>query len=453
MYKYILAIRYLIKRRISYFAVAAVALSVFVVLVVITVLNGISINFKSYIHQSVGDCIIHSKSLVGFGYHDEFLEKLQKQPYVAAATAVIKNYALISITNSAGLSLYGDYTKEIIGIEPVSYSRVTNFADWLEYNKTNPAGTFKPSYEPNLPGCVPGIGFLFNRDKLGNYSKTSSLVPASFEISCIPLTARGALAKAGAGEFSSKTFYYSDHFQAGYSIDTRLFYLPFDDAQLLCGMATGDKRINAIHIRFAPDVPLEAGCRNVTALWSDFIKTKAEAPNVNLLNKVSVQSWKQYSRVMVALVETQQTMTIVCFALIGLITVSIVLVVFFMIVSHKSKDIGILKSFGTSSLNIISLFMFFAFLIGVIGSAIGSFVGWVFLIYINQIERWLFEAYEFQLWDRSISSIGEIPSTIDLKVLVIIIICAILACILGAFLPSLKASRAKCVQTLQVAQL
>ena len=45
MYKIILAIRYLVKRRISYFSVAAVALCVFVVLVVITVLSGLSASF------------------------------------------------------------------------------------------------------------------------------------------------------------------------------------------------------------------------------------------------------------------------------------------------------------------------------------------------------------------------------------------------------------------------
>ena len=40
MYKIILAIRFLLKRRISYFSLAAIALCVFVVFVVITVLSG-----------------------------------------------------------------------------------------------------------------------------------------------------------------------------------------------------------------------------------------------------------------------------------------------------------------------------------------------------------------------------------------------------------------------------
>jgi lipoprotein-releasing system permease protein len=155
----------------------------------------------------------------------------------------------------------------------------------------------------------------------------------------------------------------------------------------------------------------------------------------------------------VALVETQQTMVIVSFALIGMIAVFIVLVVFYMIVSHKSKDIGILKSIGASGPNILSLFLSFAFLIGIIGSAIGVLGGWGFLVHINSIEDWLFKKYEFQLWDRQISSIGDIPNEVDLTVLAAIILCAVAACLIGALLPSWRASRTKCVDTLQVAQL
>ena len=41
MYKLILAARYLIKRRITYLAVIAVAVCVFMVIVVLTVMNGL----------------------------------------------------------------------------------------------------------------------------------------------------------------------------------------------------------------------------------------------------------------------------------------------------------------------------------------------------------------------------------------------------------------------------
>jgi lipoprotein-releasing system permease protein len=451
MYKFTLSIRYLFRRPISYFAVAAVALCVFVVFVVITVLNGLSRDFKDKVHGSVGDCVVYTKSLVGFVYYDEFLEILRRQSYIEAAAPVVKNYALVSVKESEpGLLASGrNETLEISGIDAVSFSEVTKFGQWIKYNKSHVKDVLRPNYEPNLPGCVPGINILFDRDQRGDYHIPDKLGRMALEVSCVPLTAKGALARAGAGELNSKTFFYSDLFEADYSLDRRLIFLPLDDVQLLCGMATGHKRITHIYIKFKSGVSLNLSTEQVRKLWQNFITTKAGAPYENLLREVQVQSWKDFSKVIVALVETQQTMMIVCFVLLGMITVFIVLVVFYMIVSHKSKDIGILKSVGASGFNIMSVFLNFAFLIGLSGSAVGALAGWPFLAYINQIFRF----FNFRLWDPRTTSIGAIPNTIDLTVLGIIILCAIGASLLGAILPSLRASRINCVDTLQVAQL
>jgi lipoprotein-releasing system permease protein len=166
-----------------------------------------------------------------------------------------------------------------------------------------------------------------------------------------------------------------------------------------------------------------------------------------------VQNWKVYNRDMVAVADTQQGLMIIVFAMMAVITVFIVFVVFYMIVSHKSKDIGILKSVGISNGNIMFLFLFFAFLIGTLGSSIGAVGGWRFLVHINQIEDWLFENFGFQLWDRELYAIGDIPNSIDLRVLVIIILSAVSACLLGAFLPSWQAGRLQPVDTLRVSKL
>ena len=146
-------------------------------------------------------------------------------------------------------------------------------------------------------------------------------------------------------------------------------------------------------------------------------------------------------------------MMIVLFALVGITTVFIVLVVFYMIISHKSKDIGILKSIGASNPDIITLFLGFAFAVGLIGSAIGSFAGWLFLRKINLIEQWLFEHFGFQLWDRTIYAIGDIPNQVEFSVLAVIILSAVCACLAGAFIPSRQAARLNPVEILQVSQL
>ena len=452
MYKILLAIRYLLKRRISYFSVAAVALCVFVVFVVITVLTGLTAEFKNSAHLSSGDCIVNSRSLVGFGYYQEFLDILENQDFVEAASPTIRSYALINIAEGFVYNTHD--TMEVVGIDPIAHSKVTDFGDWLHHHKTDVENAFKPTYAPDLPGCIPGVGFLFDRDSQGNYRITEKLPMVELEINCFPLTAKGALARAGAGLVNSKTFVCSDHTQSDVAMaDWNRIYLPFDDVQMLCGMADEPKRVNAIHIKFIPNQNLQAGCNKVEHLWNNFVKTKVDAKQANLLKNVKVQSWKSYGRTIVAAVETEQTMMIICFSMLGIIAAFIVFVVLYMIVCHKTKDIGILKSIGVSDSGVLSLFLIFSFLMSLSGSAIGAIAGWQFLININRIEDWLYNKFGFQLWDRTMYAIGDIPNTIDLKVLSVIIVSAIAVCLTGAIIPSRQAAKYQPVETLRVTQL
>ena len=151
--------------------------------------------------------------------------------------------------------------------------------------------------------------------------------------------------------------------------------------------------------------------------------------------------------------ENEQTEMSVMFGFVGITTVFIVLVVFYMIISHKSKDIGILKSIGASNIDIIELFSVYALLVGIIGSGLGLLAGWIFLLKINPIEDWLFKHFGFQLWDRTIYAIGDIPNQVEFNILATIVVSAIVACLVGALIPSLQAARQKPVETLQVGQL
>jgi lipoprotein-releasing system permease protein len=450
MYKIILATRYLLKRRIAYFAVLAVALCVFIVVVVMTVMTGLVRDFRQKNHRFAGDCVVGTESLVGFAYYEDFVKILEQQDIIEGVSAVIKSYALVSPEDTER-----NVGVEIMGVEPVSFSRATGFGQSLYHHRDDVSKAFEPAYDPNLAGCVIGIDLVLSRDAKGRYSYDSGPTGLDLVVSCFPLTARGALAKVSTGLVNTKTFSYSDHSHSGLArVDGSLIYLPFDQAQMLCGMDGPTKRTNAIHIKFKPGVKLQAGCERVASLWQSFSQGKADEKLADLLGKVTVQSWKDYRRAFIAAMEKEQTMMTAMFALVGITTVFIVFVVSFMIISHKSKDIGILKSIGVSNANVMLLFLGFSFLVGVLGSVIGTVGGWRFLVHINEIEGWLYDKFGFQpLWDRTIYAIGDIPNTIDLKVLGLIILSAIGACLAGALLPCRQAAKQKPIETLQVSQL
>jgi len=449
MYKLILAIRYLYKRRIAYFAVLAVALCVFIVVVVMTVMTGLVSDFRQKNHRFAGDCVVGTESLVGFAYYEDFVKILEQEDVIESVSAVIKSYALVSPEGTER-----NVGVEIMGVEPVSHSKATGFGQTLYHHRNDVSKAFEPAYEPNLIGCVIGIDLVLSRDAKGRYSYDSDPTGLGLVVSCFPLTARGALAKVSTGLVNTKTFYYSDTSHSGLArVDSSMIYLPFDQAQMLCGMDGPVKRASAIHIKFKPDVKLQAGCERVSSLWRSF-RQEADQKHADLLEKVTVQSWKDYRRAFIAAMEKEQTMMTAMFVLVGITTVFIVFVVSYMIISHKSKDIGILKSIGVSNTNAMLLFLGFSFLVGSLGSIIGVVGGWRFLVHINEIEGWLYDKFGYQpLWDRTIYAIDDIPNTIDLKVLGVIILSAIAACLAGALLPCRLAAKQKPVETLQVSQL
>ena len=503
MYKIILTIRYLLKRRITYFAELAVALCVFIVVVVMTVMTGLVSDFKQKNHRFVGDCIVGTESLVGFAYYEDFVEMLEGADFIEGVSPVIKSYALINRKGSEPDGV------EILGIDPVRHSRATGFGKTLHYTRNNAlrkvmkatqdvslkeladavnvsleeiniflegstalnassidaiveylgvqldvSESFKPAYDPNLTGCVLGIDLPLQRYALSQYTFKDSPDRIGYSISCFPLTARGAPAQAGTDMVNTKTFYFSDNSDSGLpKVDSSLAYLPFEMTQLLCGMAGSVKRTNAIHIKFKPYIKLQDGCNKVASLWKSFRQERADEKQAYLLDTVTVQSWKVYRRASIAPMENEQIEMTVMFCFVAVAVVFIVFVVFYMIISHKSKDIGILKSIGVSNIDIIGLFSGFAFLVGLLGSCLGLFASLLFLENMNRIEGWLFERFHWQLFDRTIYAIGDLPSRASPKLLGVIALSAIIACLAGALVPSWQAARQKPVETLQVNQL
>jgi lipoprotein-releasing system permease protein len=457
VYKLILALRYLYRRRISYFALVAVALCVFIVVVVMTVMTGLVGDFREKNHSFTGDCVVGTESLVGFPYYEDFGRILERVDFVESVSPVIKSYALVSAAgseHSMGL--------EIIGIDAVRHSRVTGFGQTLHYHKGDTSKTFEPAgvvrqaHHPdaNFAGCVVGADLWLQRNSKGKYYYEPNPAATAMTVTCFPLTIRGALAKAGTDLVNTKTFYFSDCSQSGLArVDSSVIYLPFEDVQALCGMKEPVARASWIHIKFKPNVKLEDGCREVRLLWAKFCEQMKGGPNAELLAGVSVQSWKEHRREFIAAMEKEQVMLTVMFGLVGLTTVFIVFVVFYMIVSHKTKDIGILKSVGASGWDVVTVFLGFAAMLGIAGSAVGVAGGLWFLRDINALEGWLFERFGFQLWDRTIYAIGEIPSRMDLTMVLVVVGCAVLACIIGAALPSIRAAKSRPVETLQVSQL
>ena len=84
MYKLLLILKYLRKRRIAWVSLIAVMLCTTMVLVVISIMGGWLRMFKESFHGLGGDLIVESRSLTGFANYDEIIEKIEALPEIDA---------------------------------------------------------------------------------------------------------------------------------------------------------------------------------------------------------------------------------------------------------------------------------------------------------------------------------------------------------------------------------
>ena len=226
-----MAFRYLYRRRISYLALAAVALCVFIVVVVMTVMDGLVGDFKQKNHNYTGDCVVGTESLVGFTYYEDFARIAEKADYVEAVTPVIKSYVLVGAESSSR-----NTGAELMGVDAAGFSRVTGFGRTLHYHKNDPSKAFNIKGDANLPGFVIGVDMWIGRNEKGEYYYDPNPAATALSVTCFPLTAKGALAKAGTDMVNTKTFYFSDCSQSGLArVDGAVIYMPFEEAQVFAG--------------------------------------------------------------------------------------------------------------------------------------------------------------------------------------------------------------------------
>ncbi|MCF7956180.1 MAG: FtsX-like permease family protein [Phycisphaerae bacterium] len=449
MYKLMLATRYFLKRRISVLAIAAIALCVFIVVVVMSVMVGLVNDFKNKNHDYSGDCVIHSQSMVGFAYYEDFVSELEEQDFIRGVSPVIDGFGLLRRPNTDD-----NIGIQIRGVDPVKHSEATGFGETLYFHKDNPKDAFVSLINPNLPGSVIGISIIYQSDSNGEYNHYTTPPVEEFEITCFPLNAKGGLAKAGADITNSKAFAYSDDTHSGLvKVDGGMIYLPFAETQEMFEMGGQIKRINSIRIKFAKGVSVDKGTARVAAMWKKYVERNKDETYANLFDNVSVEDWFRYRREIIAGMQKEQTMLTILFSMLGVITVFVIFVVFYMIIGHKTRDIGIMKSIGVSSWSVVSIFLLFAGMVGIVGSAIGATAGCAVLYNMNEIEAWVFKVFHWQPWNRAVYAIGEIPHDIEPDVIAVIVLCAIGASLLGAFMPAVQAGFKRPVEVLQVNQV
>jgi len=445
MFKLLLIWRYFLKKRVAWMAVIAVTLLVMLILVVLSVMSGLVEQARFRNHTWAGDLILTRDSLVGFPYYEQFISRLRHLDSVRYATPIIKTFALIDSTNPL----------QIVGLKPSDFDGNDAFTRFLKSSPNSdsfsfevPANVLQRSLqtitsEHKYRGCY--VGTYAPKFPLG----------APLRLTVFALNSKGVLTGSELGE--NQTFWQLTEHKTGLLDVDEALLVDFDELQNLCWMAGQDgapPRANEIRIRLKPGLRPETLQSEITRLWRQFVDETSSNPDhpagSALLADVTVRTWRQYRRDFIAPMEKEKSLMIVVFSMIGFVAVFIVFAIFYMIVTEKIKDLGIVKSIGGSQWGLAQIFLGYGALVGLVGAALGTTLGWNIVTHSNQIEAWLNKHFQFKLWDPEVYAIVKIPDVVDTTQALIIAAIAILTAILGAAVPARRAAKLVVVEALRV---
>jgi lipoprotein-releasing system permease protein len=480
VYKLLLCWRYLRTRYLALICIVSVMLGVATLVVVNSVMSGFSTKLRDRLHGLLSDIVVETPNYNGFPLTDEEMMRLIREspagPHIDAMTPTIEVVAMANFELSlrdVDPMLYRERQKvtrpiRVIGVDPKGRAAIGGFAEFL----TDPNRKANPSFDlteearswfemqnplmPDLPQPVPE----------GQQPGVPPLEPPPSS----PRDPKGCIVGFAIASFKDK------HPVTGKPFDR--FVLNPGDTMTILTVGMGKQEIVPVHspfvvagyiktemaeydsnyvfvplkylqvLRGTPDRSTHIQIKLKDYADAEFVTRELKKLFPNVYN-IQVFTWEEKQGALLSAIEIERSiLNLLLFLIIGVAGFSI-LAIFSMIVVEKTRDIGILKSLGASNVGIMAIFMSYGFLLGVIGSLLGTAAGLAITHYINDLMIGLSKLTGRTLFPPDIYYFDKIPTNVEPWVVVIVNVGAIGISVLFSVLPALRAAMLNPVRALR----
>ena len=373
MLKLFFWLKYLRTRRIILLSIAAVAVSVSLLIVVASLFSGVITAYERTGRELLGDVIVERPREVMLEQYPQFIRQLEQSPGVAAATATLSQPGLLFIRQGNVRPV------NIWGIDPVGRSRVTGFRKSLVLQKyTTSDLSWKAADANATEGGYVGIGILADPNARTDEYDIPQIVRADVGRNVVAIMSSGsggdaqAMPKQARLEFRVTDIVFTGFYEA----DSGFVFVPIERLQQELYPKSNKPVATRIHIKLKPGVEPGTAIKEIRSLWTTFA-TEELGWSRYLAAVTRIETVEQWQQEYLTELHKQMGVLLLIFGLVSFSVVVLVFCIFYMIVRLKQRDVAIMKSCGTASVSVVWLFVGFGATIGMAGAGVGAAIGYV----------------------------------------------------------------------------
>lgn len=378
---------------VSLFAFIGMALGVFSLIVVLSVMNGFDRELKERILRVVPHGVIEQRPLLTDW--SVLAEELRGAEGLVGSAPYIAGHGLVAYDDSVrGIQIQGIDPELEKNVSSVHAFQVVGSLSSLQPGSFNVA---IGSLLARLLGVSVG-------DKVNITLPQVSITPA--------------------GVFPrSKRFTVSAIFEVGAQVDQSLMLIHLNDAQILFRKKGG---VDGLRLRF----------NNIYRAPAFVDQIKAE-----YASDYRIRDWSETQGSLFQAVKMEKTVIGTMLGIIVLVAAFNIVTSLVMMITEKRSDIAVLRTMGLSARGIVGIFVVQGTLIGSVGIVLGTILGVLVALNLAEMVAWVEGLLGMQVFDPTVYFVTIMPSYLMLSDVLLVCCGSLIISFLATCFPAYKASQ------------